>query len=124
MSLSHSKDAESSSCSGNCDESLTSTNSDNYKTYPSGVICKESGVKDGIHEEYLPQVDGGVHAWLFLLAATMLEALVWGKSFRSQSESRHEWNRFNKSSIQDTPFHLVSSKTIIAFTSHSKDPEI
>jgi hypothetical protein len=29
-------------------------------------------------EEKLPPVDGGLQAWLFLMASAMLEALVWG----------------------------------------------
>lgn len=32
------------------------------------------------HREYgLAQVDGGIQAWLFLIASAMLEALVWGQ---------------------------------------------
>ncbi|KAJ5579644.1 Major facilitator superfamily domain general substrate transporter [Penicillium hispanicum] len=34
-----------------------------------------------IDEEKLPPMDGGLHAWLFLLASAMLEALVWGYAF-------------------------------------------
>lgn len=29
-------------------------------------------------DEHLPPIDGGIHAWLFLAASTMLEALAWG----------------------------------------------
>lgn len=28
----------------------------------------------------LPPTDGGLHAWLFLAASAMIEALFWGKS--------------------------------------------
>ncbi|KAJ5784592.1 uncharacterized protein N7503_009804 [Penicillium pulvis] len=81
MSLSHSEDNESSLCSGISDGDPTRKPNDSYKAHPPGTLCKKSGVKGGLNEEYLPQVDGGVHAWLFLLAATMLEALVWGYAF-------------------------------------------
>ncbi|KAJ5151330.1 uncharacterized protein N7482_010582 [Penicillium canariense] len=32
-------------------------------------------------EDELPPIDGGIQAWLFLLAAAILEALVWGYAF-------------------------------------------
>jgi hypothetical protein len=32
-------------------------------------------------ENDLPPVDGGFHAWMFLAASTMIEALVWGFAF-------------------------------------------
>ncbi|KAJ5760221.1 MFS monocarboxylate transporter [Penicillium odoratum] len=32
-------------------------------------------------EDDLPPVDGGFHAWMFLAASTMIEALVWGFAF-------------------------------------------
>lgn len=32
----------------------------------------------GDYHDGLPPVDRGTHAWLFLLASAMLEALVWG----------------------------------------------
>lgn len=31
-------------------------------------------------EEGLPPMDGGFHAWMFLAASTMIEALTWGSS--------------------------------------------
>jgi hypothetical protein len=31
-----------------------------------------------LDEKKLPPVDGGAQAWLFLIASSMLEALVWG----------------------------------------------
>ncbi|KAJ5503739.1 Major facilitator superfamily domain general substrate transporter [Penicillium fimorum] len=34
-----------------------------------------------LDDEKLPPVDGGVQAWLFLMASAMLEALVWGYAF-------------------------------------------
>lgn len=85
MSLSHSEDNESSLCSGNSDGDPTREANDSHKAYPPGALCKKIEFKGGPNEGYLPQVDGGVHAWLFLLAATMLEALVWGKLFRRES---------------------------------------
>lgn len=33
----------------------------------------------GKSHDSLPPVDRGKHAWLFLLASAMLEALVWGR---------------------------------------------
>ncbi|KAJ5511023.1 Major facilitator superfamily domain general substrate transporter [Penicillium expansum] len=38
----------------------------------------ESSTDDG---QKLPPVDGGFHAWMFLAACTMLEALIWGFAF-------------------------------------------
>lgn len=32
-------------------------------------------------EDDLPPIDGGFHAWMFLAASTMIEALVWGFAF-------------------------------------------
>lgn len=84
MSLSHSEDNESSLCSGNSDGNPARIINESHRTHSSGALCKKNGFKGGPNEGYLPQVDGGVHAWLFLLAATMLEALVWGKSFRRE----------------------------------------
>ncbi|KAJ5671477.1 hypothetical protein N7507_000604 [Penicillium longicatenatum] len=81
MISSHSEDNDSSLCSRDSGGSRTSTPSDSYQKCPPGALRKESALKDDMNEEYLPQVDGGVHAWLFLLAATMLEALVWGYAF-------------------------------------------
>ncbi|EEB97769.1 hypothetical protein MPER_02843, partial [Moniliophthora perniciosa FA553] len=31
-----------------------------------------------VNESSLPPVDGGTHAWLFLLSAFVIEAIVWG----------------------------------------------
>lgn len=88
MFLSHSEDNESSLCSGNSNGDQTRKTNDSHKTHPCGALCKKSGFKGGPNEGYLPQVDGGVHAWLFLLAATMLEALVWGKLFQTRIKRR------------------------------------
>jgi hypothetical protein len=90
MISSHSEDNDSSLCSTDSGGSRTSTPSDNYQTRPPGALRKESALKDDMNEEYLPEVDGGVHAWLFLLAATMLEALVWGKSIEHEPEMKNE----------------------------------
>lgn len=39
---------------------------------------QESDSRIILDDEKLPPVDGGVQAWLFLMASAMLEALVWG----------------------------------------------
>lgn len=39
---------------------------------------EESQFKDVPDDDNLPPMDGGLHAWLFLLASSMLEAIVWG----------------------------------------------
>ncbi|KAJ5928202.1 hypothetical protein N7466_007158 [Penicillium verhagenii] len=74
-------DVDSSSCSRSSDKHPTRTTSDVYKESQTDIPEKESGYKDALSEKLLPPVDGGAHAWLFLLAATMLEALVWGYAF-------------------------------------------
>ncbi|KAJ5646377.1 Major facilitator superfamily domaingeneral substrate transporter [Penicillium lividum] len=81
MSSSFSASNDSALCSTKSDRHPTSTASDNYQACRADTPCKEIDLKDGMNEEDLPPVDGGVHAWLFLLAATMLEALVWGFAF-------------------------------------------
>lgn len=40
---------------------------------------EESQFKDLPSDDDLPPVDGGLYAWLFLLASSMLEAIVWGE---------------------------------------------
>ncbi|KAJ5040204.1 hypothetical protein NUH16_010006 [Penicillium rubens] len=42
---------------------------------------QESDSRIILDDEKLPPVDGGVQAWLFLMASAMLEALVWGYAF-------------------------------------------
>jgi len=46
------------------------------------------------HERGIPRADGGIHAWLFLAACFMVEALVWGFPFTfglfQQYYSEHE----------------------------------
>ena len=44
--------------------------------------CDEQGTQPASCEDGLPLVDGGVQAWLFLTASTVLEALVWGEHFQ------------------------------------------
>ncbi|KAJ5287925.1 Major facilitator superfamily domain general substrate transporter [Penicillium angulare] len=57
------------------------TNSDSSRSSTTYKSCEENEVKVNHCEEDLPPADGGIHAWLFLLASTMLEALVWGYAF-------------------------------------------
>lgn len=40
--------------------------------------CEEKLKPDPYADKQLPPVDGGIHAWLFLAACAMIEALVWG----------------------------------------------
>ncbi|KAJ5915866.1 hypothetical protein N7454_011007 [Penicillium verhagenii] len=70
-----------SSSSRSSDKHATRTTSDVYEGSQAEIPDKGSGYKDALSEKLLPPVDGGAHAWLFLLAATMLEALVWGYAF-------------------------------------------
>lgn len=42
--------------------------------------CEEDLKSDPYADKQLAPVDGGIHAWLFLAACAMIEALVWGKS--------------------------------------------
>lgn len=44
------------------------------------ALCHESEIKDIGEENGLPPMDGGFHAWMFLAASTMIEALTWGSS--------------------------------------------
>jgi hypothetical protein len=57
------------------------TNSINTgSTSPSS--CKEGDIEYAEYasrEDGLPPIDGGMQAWLFLIASAMLEALVWGE---------------------------------------------
>lgn len=59
-------------------EYSASVSSDNTKARCSATDGK-SDVEVAIVEENLPPVDGGIRAWLFVLACSMLEALVWGE---------------------------------------------
>jgi hypothetical protein len=59
-----------------------STASDNLKAHPSRPSCEEQGIQLSSCEDGLPPVDAGIQAWLFLIASTVLEALVWGEHFR------------------------------------------
>ncbi|KAJ5750730.1 Major facilitator superfamily domain general substrate transporter [Penicillium manginii] len=45
------------------------------------ALCHESEIKDIGEENGLPPMDGGFHAWMFLAASTMIEALTWGFAF-------------------------------------------
>ena len=56
-----------SDCSGTYEE---------MKLFP----CEEKLRLDTYAVKQLPPVDGGIHAWLFLGACAMIEALVWGSS--------------------------------------------
>lgn len=42
-------------------------------------LCPEKADERPVEERKLPPVDGGFHAWMFLGACVMLEALIWGK---------------------------------------------
>lgn len=42
--------------------------------------CDEKIKPDPYEDKALPPIDGGIHAWLFLAASAMIEALVWGSS--------------------------------------------
>ncbi|KAJ5115214.1 hypothetical protein NUU61_000973 [Penicillium alfredii] len=45
-------------------------------------LCSCSDNEDiTINQHVLPPTDGGFHAWMFLAACTMIEALVWGFAF-------------------------------------------
>lgn len=63
----------------NFEEYSPSMASDGTKAQPSTSSFKESYVEVSFVEDGLPPVDGGIRAWLFLLACAMLEALVWGE---------------------------------------------
>lgn len=52
--------------------------SDSLKTRSSTRDGK-SDVDINFVEDNLPPVDGGLRAWLFVLACSMMEALVWGE---------------------------------------------
>lgn len=60
----------------------SSVASEGTKLDSSSSSQKEPDVEVTCTEKGLPPVDRGVRAWLFLLACSMLEALVWG-AFRS-----------------------------------------
>lgn len=59
-----------------------STASDSLEPHFSRPSCEEKGTQPSSCEDGLPPVDGGIQAWLFLTASTVLEALVWGEHFR------------------------------------------
>jgi hypothetical protein len=42
--------------------------------------CEDKIKSDAYDDGKLPPIDGGIHAWLFLAASAMIEALVWGSS--------------------------------------------
>ncbi|KAJ5864216.1 uncharacterized protein N7529_006132 [Penicillium soppii] len=44
-------------------------------------LCPEKFDQNSTDEKSLPPVDGGFHAWMFLGACVMLEALIWGFAF-------------------------------------------
>lgn len=62
-------------------EYAPSTASDNLKAYPSRLSYEKQRTQPSSCEDDLPPVDGGIQAWLFLTASTVLEALVWGEPF-------------------------------------------
>ncbi|KAJ5590262.1 Major facilitator superfamily domain general substrate transporter [Penicillium hetheringtonii] len=45
------------------------------------AICHENEIKEFSNDTGLHPMDGGFHAWMFLAASTMIEALVWGFAF-------------------------------------------
>lgn len=61
-----------------------------YKEYPPSVTSRsleaqcstpsdqQSDSKINPNQADLPPIDGGIHAWLFLTASAVLEAIVWG----------------------------------------------
>lgn len=49
--------------------------------------CEDKVKSDAFKDATLPPIDGGIHAWLFLAASAMIEALVWGSSIYSLSHS-------------------------------------
>jgi hypothetical protein len=49
--------------------------------------CEDQVKSDAFKDATLPPIDGGIHAWLFLAASAMIEALVWGSSLYSPSLS-------------------------------------
>ncbi|KAJ5407598.1 hypothetical protein N7509_001481 [Penicillium cosmopolitanum] len=61
-------------------------NYDSGETELKSTASQDSPIHCSVDENHpygdgLPPVDGGRHAWLFLLASAMLEALVWGYAF-------------------------------------------
>jgi hypothetical protein len=59
-------------------------NYDSGETELKSTASQDSPIHCSVDENHpygdgLPPVDGGRHAWLFLLASAMLEALVWGR---------------------------------------------
>ena len=79
MSVSTHYHKDSSLCLEDFDDYSSATNSSISKSLSQKNSCDEKGIKNGIDDEMLPSMDGGIDAWLFLLASSMLEALVWGK---------------------------------------------
>lgn len=79
MSASTRDNKNSSLCLEGFEDYSSTTNSSISKSPSPRASCDEKGVKNYIEDETLPPMDGGVDAWLFLLASSMLEALVWGK---------------------------------------------
>jgi hypothetical protein len=47
-------------------------------------LCPEKFDETSTDEKRLPPVDGGFHAWMFLGACAMLEALIWGRFLQVQ----------------------------------------
>lgn len=53
--------------------------SDSVRAHSSRLSWEEKGTRPLLAEIEPPTIDGGKHAWLFLTASAVLEALVWGK---------------------------------------------
>jgi hypothetical protein len=79
------------------------------------------GLSHPQQEFSLPPADGGKDAWLFLAAAFVVEALVWGKSRLSTCI---DLCRMILTDIQDFRMLLVYFKNIILHMNHSWGPLI
>lgn len=82
-------------------------------------VSSRDSISDA-HEINLPPVDRGKHAWLFLAACFIFEALIWGMlcDYTSRQDNRLTFH------LQASRFLLVSSKTTIVPTSLSKVQEM
>ena len=77
-------------CLTDLEKYSTSITSGSIKAVSSQTSSEDSELKSIEDEDDLPPVDGGIQAWLFLIAAAMLEALVWGKSLGSSVRSNSQ----------------------------------
>ena len=61
------------------DRYLSNFDSDCSRTSTKMGSCEVLEKNISSDKDEIPPMDGGFHAWMFLLASAMLEALVWGR---------------------------------------------